>query len=312
MRPVIIEARINEYARRAANPNVPFTVAEIVADARACVAAGASIIHFHARQPDGAPAHDYESYRDVVAALRDAVGALIHPTLGVEAAGVDRERRLEHIERLCADGLTPDLVPLDMGSSNVDMLDPETGRFLTEDVIYLNTTATLHYFAERLRNLGVTPYPQLWNIPHARQMAAFLDNGYLDAPVFAALAMTSGGAIATHPGSRAGLSTYLPFLPEGRDVHWSTAMFSGNLLTLVPDIVELGGHVSIGIGDYPYPELDYPTNGALVAAAAERIGSLGARVATVAETRAMVQPRSGADQSSPRTVGKKVLTSSSN
>lgn len=287
-RPVIIEARINEYARRATNPHIPFTVEEIVADARACAAEGASIIHFHARQSDGAPALEYDSYHRVVEALRSAVDVLIHPTLGVEAAGIDREQRLHHIERLVADGLTPDLVPLDMGSSNIDMLDPETGHFLSEDKIYLNTTGTLRFFAERLRALGVTPYPQLWNVPHARQMGAFIDNGYLEGPVFAALAMTAGGVIATHPGSRAGLSAYLPFLPDHLPFHWSTAMFGGNLLTLVPDVVELGGHVSIGIGDYPYPELNSPTNARLVAAAAERIAASGGRVATAAEARAML------------------------
>lgn len=37
------------------NPHVPVTVAEIVADARRCRDAGASIVHVHARDAKGRP-----------------------------------------------------------------------------------------------------------------------------------------------------------------------------------------------------------------------------------------------------------------
>lgn len=51
-------ARINEYMmREEGNPHVRYTPEEIAADAVACREAGASIVHFHARQPDGAPEH---------------------------------------------------------------------------------------------------------------------------------------------------------------------------------------------------------------------------------------------------------------
>ena len=57
-RPMIIEARVNEYAPRDVNQAVPYTPAEIAADAKECFDAGASIVHFHARNDDGTPAHD--------------------------------------------------------------------------------------------------------------------------------------------------------------------------------------------------------------------------------------------------------------
>ena len=53
MRKVIIEVRTNERADRSVNPNVPWTAAEIAADGRACVEAGAAIIHYHGRSADG-------------------------------------------------------------------------------------------------------------------------------------------------------------------------------------------------------------------------------------------------------------------
>ena len=44
--------------------------------------AGASMIHFHARDDDGAPAHAYERYRDSIRAIREASRLIVHSTLG--------------------------------------------------------------------------------------------------------------------------------------------------------------------------------------------------------------------------------------
>ena len=59
---LIIEARVNEYMMREHNPHVPWTPAEIAEAAAEAREAGASIVHFHARNPDGYPAHAYETY----------------------------------------------------------------------------------------------------------------------------------------------------------------------------------------------------------------------------------------------------------
>ena len=54
--PVIIEAAINGGSTKRRNPNVPREPEEIIADAYACLDAGAAIIHVHVRDPDtGAP-----------------------------------------------------------------------------------------------------------------------------------------------------------------------------------------------------------------------------------------------------------------
>ncbi len=71
MRKLIIEARVNEFlTREQGNPNVPYTPAEIARDAVACREAGAAIVHFHARKPDGAPEHDTASYAETVRLIR--------------------------------------------------------------------------------------------------------------------------------------------------------------------------------------------------------------------------------------------------
>ena len=73
MNKLIIEARINEYMlREQGNVNVPYTPEEIAADAVACRAAGAAIVHFHARKPDGAPEHSAEVYANTLSACTKA------------------------------------------------------------------------------------------------------------------------------------------------------------------------------------------------------------------------------------------------
>ncbi|HEX6244754.1 MAG TPA: 3-keto-5-aminohexanoate cleavage protein, partial [Polyangiales bacterium] len=37
------------------SPYIPYSAQEIAEEARRCVAAGASIIHLHVRNPDGSP-----------------------------------------------------------------------------------------------------------------------------------------------------------------------------------------------------------------------------------------------------------------
>jgi uncharacterized protein (DUF849 family) len=287
MRKVVIEARINEYEPRDRNPHVPWTADEIAQDARACVEAGASIIHFHARLPDGGPDHSYEGYRDVIAAVRREVDVMIHVTLGAQTHGGDANSRLDHVLRLVDDGLSPDFAPLDMLSTNADMVDLATGKFVTENVVYQNSTATLRYFAEALREAGVTPQLGAWNIPALRCIEAFADAGFVSPPLAISLPLTEGGALGGHPGSEAGLRAFLDFLPYGFDHRWTTALFQGNLLPLIPYAVVRGGDISIGIGDYPYPELGHPTNAGLIAETASIVRGMGAEVASVAEARAL-------------------------
>src|SRR5262245_4466882 len=48
---LIIEVALNEQTSKARNPNVPITADECAAAALAAAAEGASIVHFHARDP---------------------------------------------------------------------------------------------------------------------------------------------------------------------------------------------------------------------------------------------------------------------
>ena len=61
------------------NPAVPYTVAEMVREARSAYDAGASIIHVHVRWDDGTPTQDRERFRVVMDAIRTSAGTTAPP-----------------------------------------------------------------------------------------------------------------------------------------------------------------------------------------------------------------------------------------
>src|SRR5690349_7616394 len=69
---VIIEAALHELVSKAANPNVPYGPEEVAADAVVCAQAGATLLHFHARDAESGEQrwHDDARYLDTVARMR--------------------------------------------------------------------------------------------------------------------------------------------------------------------------------------------------------------------------------------------------
>ena len=56
------------------HPALPVSPAEIAATARACLAAGAALVHLHVRDCEGGHSIDVEAYKEACGAIREAVG----------------------------------------------------------------------------------------------------------------------------------------------------------------------------------------------------------------------------------------------
>ncbi len=282
---VAIEVRINEYTMRGTNPHVPWSPSEIASDAAACAAAGASIVHFHARDPlTGAPSTDAVLYGDTVRRIRATSDLVVMPTLGANTLP-DPADRVAPLLAIAADPATrPDLAPIDLGSFNLDPYDPVGRCFRAEGLVYHNPVSAVRYLASAISSAGVRPAAVLWSVGSARLLGALLSMGVLAAPVYTQLTL-SETLLATHPGTVKGMQALLDFLPSEWRGEWSVLSVGGNLLPLVPSAVAAGGHIAIGLGDYPYPELGTPTNAEVVAAVVAILDGLGRRPATPAEVR---------------------------
>lgn len=283
---IIIEARVNELAPRDGNPNVPFLPSEIIRDAKACYDEGASILHYHGRTAEGAPEHAADFYLETNAGVRALCPMLLHPTLGYVANDADALGRFAAVEEMMKDPTTaPDFAPMDVGSVNVDWWNPEEVKFDTTDLIYKNSTGTLMHFAERIRHHGLKQYLVSWNVSFTRQIEAFMQMGVIPEPAYVCFCLTDGIMLAGHPGTPEGLDAHITFLPKDRRIVWTVVNYKGNLLLLAEKIIEAGGHISIGLGDYPFTELGQPTNAEVIAKVVEIARSLGREPATVEETR---------------------------
>jgi len=290
MEKLIIEVRINEYASRKHNPHVPFSPEEICDEALRCWRQGATIIHYHARDPhSGAPSSKTEHYADTARQIHENSDLIVMPTLGAWTLP-SPEARMSHVIEMAKDAATrPDFAPIDMTTSNVDPYDARERRFLTEDVVYMNPTKTLRYFAETIRASGVRPYVALWNVSSIRVTAAFVEAGLLEQPLYGGIVLSEGGLFAGNPGSVRGLQAMVDFIPSALEVHWSVMCVGGNLFPLVGATLERGGHLAIGLGDYPYPELGSPRNADLVERIAQTAREMGRDVATPSEARRILR-----------------------
>src|SRR5579862_2685313 len=149
---VMIEAATNGLAKRNLNPNIPYSPAEIAADAIATSRAGASLIHFHVRDPDGEWSHDIDMYKEVMRLTRKYNNPpIMWPTFG---GGSEVAQRFRHYTALAASPDTkPDVGTCDMASLNLSLWDEKNKKFLFNGV-YQNSIDHTREVIALMHDLG--------------------------------------------------------------------------------------------------------------------------------------------------------------
>src|SRR5437870_3350794 len=93
-------------------PGIPYTPEEYAKEVRRARDGGASMVHIHARTPEGAPTVDPKHYRDITqAVLAETPDIIVNYSTGW--VGLPMAERVEHIVRL-----RPEIGALNMGSMN--------------------------------------------------------------------------------------------------------------------------------------------------------------------------------------------------
>ncbi len=110
--PVLITCAISgAVAGRAQCPAIPYTPEEYAAEARRAVDEGASMIHIHARTPDGTPSYEIEDFRAITEAIEAEVDVVVNYSTGT--IGVPVAKRIAYLREL-----RPAVAALNMGSMN--------------------------------------------------------------------------------------------------------------------------------------------------------------------------------------------------
>src|SRR5947208_16469731 len=149
--PVILTCSISgAVADRAQCPAIPYTPEEYAAEARRIVDEGGSMIHIHARTPDGAPSYEVEDFRAITEAILAEVGdVVINYSTG--AIGVPVEKRIAYLREL-----RPDVGALNMGSMNYSKYSRRRKDFVFK-AVFENSFDTIMEFLRAMRELGIWP-----------------------------------------------------------------------------------------------------------------------------------------------------------
>ena len=272
---ILTAALTGVLTTRAQSPAIPYTPDEIAEEARRSVAAGASIVHIHARQDDGRPAYDVDTYARIDAAVRrECPDVIINYSTG--AVGVAREERVAHIA-----ALRPDMAALNMGSMNYAIYSAKHKAFY-HDHVFANPFSDIIYFLEAMTNAGTRPEMECFDAGHIHNAAPLIDMGLLRPPYQFSLIM---GVLGGIPGTTKHLVQQVDSLPAG--AHWQVIGIGAQQWPLVAAAITLGGNVRVGLEDNLYiaPGQLARSNGELVARAAELVRLVGGEVASVGEAR---------------------------
>ena len=286
-RSIIIEAAINGNALRELNSNIPYTPQEIADDAIAAAKAGAALIHFHVRDPEsGRWVQDVPYYAEVYRRTRAACGALLWPTFPFEGSAA---QRFSHFVELARDPATrPDLGAADIGSVNLASYDRRSKKVRGAKFVYQNSYETCRYFLETSRELGLRPSLQIFEPGFLRAALVFLDQGLLSEPLLLKFYLGAGEQCFGMPPTLKSLEAYLEMIKGVRCI-WFAATLGGDNLPMVPLIASLGGHVRVGLEDHQYTREGQLSNSQIVERAAATIRTMGHEVASVVQTRQMLE-----------------------
>ncbi|MFD1812230.1 3-keto-5-aminohexanoate cleavage protein [Rhodococcus gannanensis] len=287
-KPLVIGVHVNENTMREPNPHIPWTPAEIAATAAASRAAGASLMHFHGRTPDGGVDHSAQTYGETIELVRAATDLLLAPSL----ANVPGRSVAERLANVAPNQGRPetraDFLVIDMGLAAMDLIDPRSGRFVTDDRVFLNDTRTQAELLDRAGELEMTPYLTSFNVSWTRAIVAHARFRPLPPPLVLAIILGGEEFPAAHPASVAGLRAQVDLLPADLPIEWIVSAYRGNVLEAAEEAIIRGGHVAIGAGDHHYGELGHPSTPELVAHVADLGRRHGRQPATPAQARELL------------------------
>jgi uncharacterized protein (DUF849 family) len=287
LRKVIIEAAVTGNRSRADNPNLPITAEEVAKDVEACVAAGASVVHIHSRDPvtEEPTPEDALPYAQAIRAIRARCQPLIWPSTPAGENPKPTRERFAFLVDLARDPATkPDMAGLDMGTLNWTKV--QNGK--VGGHVYVNRVQQLEEVCALVDELG---YPrtrlQMFDPNCVRTTLAFLKLGLLREPLAVTLYFGGENVLIGFPPSLDSLRAYSEML-KGVKALWFASVIGGDVLEMAPMAIALGGHIRLGLEDYAYADQGCPTNAELVARAVDIVRAMGCEVASIADAREML------------------------
>jgi 3-keto-5-aminohexanoate cleavage enzyme len=295
--PVVITCAISGVlANREQCPAIPYTPAEYAAEARRIVDEGGTMIHIHARTPEGGPSFEVEDYKAISDAIRAEVGNAAIINFSTGAVGVSVEKRVAYL-RECR----PEVAALNMGSMNYAKYSRSRKDFVF-NMVFANPFGEIIELLRAMNELGIKPEHECFDLGHVGSLEPLIDMGVLEPPLHVDCIMGVVGGIP--PGAR-NLAAMVANIPgvdasvapaadrpgaPGAKSHWAVIGISRRQWELVAAALTLGGSIRVGLEDNLYlPGGEMArSNGELIAKARQMTEDVGRRPATVQEARRLL------------------------
>jgi len=247
------------------NPAVPYTVEEIVREAKSAYDAGAAIIHLHVREDDGTPTQSAARFKLCIDAIKEVCpDVIIQPSTG-GAVGMTNDERLEPIT------LNPEMATLDCGTCNFG-----------GDEIFINTENMIIDFAQKMTARGIKPEIECFDKGMIDTAIRMNKKGIIPSPMHFDFVLGVNGGISAEPRD---LVFMAGTIPAGST--WTAAGIGRAQFPIAVQAIIMGGHVRVGFEDNIYVEKGVlaKSNGELVEKAVRLAKELGRQIATPNEAR---------------------------
>jgi uncharacterized protein (DUF849 family) len=257
---------------------IPYTPEEYAKEVRRARDAGASMVHIHAREPNGTPTVSVEHYRAITQAiLAETADVIVNYSTGW--VGLPMAERVGHIVEL-----KPEIGALNMGSMNYAKYSSKRKRFVF-NFVFENSFDDIVFLLRRMNEAGVKPECECFDIGHVESVEPLVDLGVLKTPIQFSLIHGVLGGIGANARNLAHMASAVP---EG--CTWGVIAVSRDQWSMVGAAAALGGNVRVGFEDNCYlPSGEMASsNGDLVDAAAQLVALQGRRVAEPDEARALL------------------------
>ncbi len=247
------------------NPAVPYTVEEVVREAKSAYDAGAALIHLHVRWDDGTPTQDKGRFQEMVDAIRkECPDVIIQPSTG-GAVGMTDLERLQSTEITP----TPEMATLDCGTCNFG-----------GDEIFINTDNTIANFGDIMQERGIKPECEVFDKGMIDLALKAAKKGHIQYPIHFDFVL--GVQITATVRDLVIMATSIP-----ADSTWTATGIGKNAWGIAAATIAMGGHVRVGFEDNVYMSKGVlaKSNGEMVERVVQMAKLLNREVATPAEAR---------------------------
>ncbi|MEL7648519.1 MAG: 3-keto-5-aminohexanoate cleavage protein [Sedimentibacter sp.] len=239
------------------SPYLPITPEQIIDNAVGAAAAGAAIVHIHARDPKtGEPSSNLELMREIVSEIKKKSDAVICITTGASQMMTIDERLAPVPE------LQPELASCNAGTMNfvlsgmIKKLNENSQEWEkqyllgTNSSMFANTYSNMEQYIKTMAKYRTRMEFEVYDVGMINNIAHFVNEGIVDKPIYIQFVMGVQGGIPASVENLVILKNTAD--RQLKDFVWSVAVAGRKQLPLTATALALGGNVRVGLEDNIY------------------------------------------------------------